>query len=152
MGDIKIEVYCDMVPIAAYNFLALCASNYYDNTVFHRNIKGFMIQGGDPTGTGKGGQSIYGKHFQDELVDELTHDTRGVVSMANKGPNTNGSQFFIAYNKAAHLNKKYTVFGRVISGFDTLDKVENVPSNERDVPLHPIRINSVTVHANPLAE
>jgi len=107
LGEIKIEIYCDEVPQAATNFLALCASGYYNGTVFHRNIKGFMIQGGDPTGTGKGGKSIYntptGK-FPDEIVDSLKHSRRGVVSMANSGPNSNGSQFFITYKAHTHLN------------------------------------------------
>jgi peptidyl-prolyl cis-trans isomerase-like 3 len=149
---LKIEIFCDSVPMTAYNFLALCASGYYDNTIFHRNIKGFMIQGGDPTGTGKGGQSIYGGYFKDEFVDTLKHDSRGIVSMANRGPDTNGSQFFITYGRASHLDKKNTVFGKVIHGFDTLDKMERVPVGEKNRPLHPIRINSVTIHANPLAE
>jgi peptidyl-prolyl cis-trans isomerase-like 3 len=109
LGDLKLEIYCEEVPRTATNFLALCASGYYDKTIFHRNIKGFMIQGGDPTGTGKGGKSIYntpnGK-FQDELVDSLKHSRRGIVSMANSGPNSNGSQFFITYKAHTHLNGK----------------------------------------------
>lgn len=108
LGNIKLELYCEEVPRTATNFLALCASGYYDDTIFHRNIRGFMIQGGDPTGTGKGGRSIYddspnGK-FNDEIVDVLKHSRRGVVSMANSGPNTNGSQFFITYKAQPHLN------------------------------------------------
>ncbi|KAL3159109.1 hypothetical protein ABBQ32_011106 [Trebouxia sp. C0010 RCD-2024] len=107
LGSLKLELYCEQAPKAAENFLALCASGYYDGTLFHRNIKGFMIQGGDPTGTGKGGKSIFpspnGK-FPDEITDTLKHTKRGIVSMANSGPNTNGSQFFITYNKHPHLN------------------------------------------------
>jgi peptidyl-prolyl cis-trans isomerase-like 3 len=107
LGDLKIEVHCEEVPRTATNFLALAASGYYDGTIFHRNIKGFMVQGGDPTGTGKGGKSIYptpnGK-FPDEIVDALMHSRRGIVSMANAGPNTNGSQVFITYKAAPHLN------------------------------------------------
>ncbi|EUD65478.1 peptidylprolyl isomerase [Plasmodium inui San Antonio 1] len=116
--------------ITAMNFLALCASGYYDNTKFHRsinifffffpfpvrlrrNIKGFAIQGGDPTNTGKGGESIFGKYFDDEFQSTLKHDKRGTVSMANKGkPNTNGSQFFITYSRQPHLNGVYPVFGK----------------------------------------
>ena len=94
-GNIKIELYCDLTPITCKNFLALCAKGYYDGSKFHRNIKGFILQGGDPTGTGKGGESIYGKYFNDEFAKELSHDKRGIVSMANSGPNTNESQFFI---------------------------------------------------------
>ncbi|XP_021904490.1 peptidyl-prolyl cis-trans isomerase CYP18-1 [Carica papaya] len=111
LGDIKCEIFCDEVPKAAENFLALCASGYYDGTIFHRNIKGFMIQGGDPTGTGKGGTSIWGKKFNDEIRESLKHNARGILAMANSGPNTNGSQFFIAYAKQPHLNGLYTVFG-----------------------------------------
>ncbi|ERN19499.1 hypothetical protein AMTR_s00069p00204060 [Amborella trichopoda] len=133
------------------NFLALCASGYYDGTIFHRNIKGFMIQGGDPTGTGKGGTSIWGGKFNDEIRDPLKHNARGVLSMANSGPNTNGSQFFIAYAKQPHLNGLYTVFGRVIHGFEVLDLMEKTPTGHGDRPLAEIRINRVTIHANPLA-
>lgn len=92
LGPIKIEVFCDTAPRTAFNFLALCASGYYDNTVFHRNMKGFMIQGGDPTGTGKGGECIWGGKFEDEFHPDNTHHTRGQVSMANTGMNSNGSQ------------------------------------------------------------
>ncbi len=95
------------------NFLALCASSYYDSTTFHRNIAGFMIQGGDPTGKGKGGESIYGGNFEDEIRPTLRHNMRGIVSMANRGPGTNGSQFFITYAAAPHLDGKNTVFGKV---------------------------------------
>jgi peptidyl-prolyl cis-trans isomerase-like 3 len=97
LGDIKIEIFCDQVPKAAENFLAHCASGYYNNCIFHRNIPGFMIQGGDPTGTGKNGKSIWGKPFEDEFRDDLLLDKRGMVAMANKGPNTNASQFFSKY-------------------------------------------------------
>ncbi|WPT16491.1 Peptidyl-prolyl cis-trans isomerase CYP18-1 [Picochlorum sp. SENEW3] len=152
LGDVKIEVFCEQVPKTANNFLALCASNYYDGTIFHRNIKGFMIQGGDPTGTGKGGKSVYesGK-FEDEIVSSLKHSKRGIVSMANSGPNTNGSQFFITYKAHSHLNGQYTVFGHVIDGLDTLDRMERVPTGQGDRPLEDIQLNSVTIHANPLA-
>ncbi|KAK1274067.1 Peptidyl-prolyl cis-trans isomerase-like 2 [Acorus gramineus] len=134
-----------------WNFLALCASGYYDGTIFHRNIKGFMIQGGDPTGTGKGGNSIWGKKFNDEIRESLKHNARGVLSMANSGPNTNGSQFFITYAKQPHLNGLYTIFGRVIHGFEVLDLMEKTPIGPGDRPLAEIRLNRVTIHANPLA-
>uniref|UniRef100_F7D8B0 Peptidyl-prolyl cis-trans isomerase n=1 Tax=Equus caballus TaxID=9796 RepID=F7D8B0_HORSE len=111
VGDIKIEVFCERTPKTCENFLALCASNYYNGCIFHRNIKGFMVQTGDPTGTGRGGNSIWGKKFEDEYSEYLKHNVRGVVSMANNGPNTNGSQFFITYGKQPHLDMKYTVFG-----------------------------------------
>ncbi|KAG1027985.1 hypothetical protein G6F26_002967 [Rhizopus arrhizus] len=161
LGDIKIEVFCEAVPKTAENFLALCASGYYDNNTFHRNIPGFMIQTGDPTGTGKGGNSIWGKKFNDEIRSTLKgnvgipfwHNSRGIVSMANSGPNTNGSQFFITYAKHPHLDTKYTVFGKVIDGADsTLDMMEKVPVDEKHRPLQEFRIKSVTIHANPIAD
>merc|ERR1740130_764587 len=94
-----------------------------------------MLQGGDPTGMGKGGQSISGKYFDDEIHDSLRHDSRGTVSMANRGPHTNGSQFFIAYDKVPHLNNVNTIFARVIHGMDVLDAMEKIPVDERDRPL-----------------
>ncbi|KAL0654736.1 hypothetical protein Bca4012_097427 [Brassica carinata] len=151
LGDIKCEIFCDEVPKSAENFLALCASGYYDGTIFHRNIKGFMIQGGDPTGTGKGGTSIWGKKFNDEIRDSLKHNARGMLSMANSGPNTNGSQFFITYAKQPHLNGLYTIFGKVIHGFEVLDIMEKTQTGAGDRPLAEIRLNRVTIHANPLA-
>ncbi|KAG1359166.1 Peptidyl-prolyl cis-trans isomerase CYP18-1 [Cocos nucifera] len=151
LGDIKCEIACDEVPKTAENFLALCASSYYDGTIFHRNIKGFMIQGGDPTGTGKGGTGIWGKKFNDEIRESLKHNARGILSMANSGPNTNGSQFFITYAKQPHLNGLYTVFGRVIHGFEVLDLMEKTQTGPGDRPLAEIRLNRVTIHANPLA-
>ncbi|CAN6208895.1 unnamed protein product, partial [Urochloa humidicola] len=151
LGDIKCEVFCDQVPRTAENFLALCASGYYDGTVFHRNIKGFMIQGGDPTGTGKGGTSIWGTKFADEFRESLKHNARGIMSMANSGPNTNGSQFFITYAKQPHLNGHYTIFAKVIHGFEVLDLMEKAQTGPGDRPLAEIRLNRVTIHANPLA-
>jgi peptidyl-prolyl cis-trans isomerase-like 3 len=113
-----------------------------------------LFQGGDPTGTGKGGRSIYntanGK-FPDELVEGLKHGKRGMVSMANSGANSNGSQFFITYKAHSHLNGKYTIFGQVIDGHDTLDKMEKQPTGPNDRPLSEIRITRVTIHANPIA-
>ena len=151
-GKLKIEVFCEYAPMAAKNFLALCASNYYDNTIFHRNIKGFIIQGGDPTGTGKGGSSIYGKNFKDEIYPDLKHDKRGILSMANSGPNTNNSQFFITYSKQSHLNGLYTIFVKVIDGWEVLDLMEREPVDANDKPLNEIKIYSITIHANPIAE
>ena len=96
-GDLKFELYIDEAPLACENFLALSASDYYNGSKFHRNIKGFIIQGGDPTGTGKGGKSIFGSPFADE-INKMKHDQRGILSMANSGPNKNLSQFFISYS------------------------------------------------------
>ncbi|EMR11163.1 peptidyl-prolyl cis-trans isomerase-like 3 [Pneumocystis murina B123] len=153
VGDIKIEIFCELVPQTAYNFLALCASGYYNGCLIHRNIKGFIVQMGDPTGTGKGGTSIYGKHFADEFHSLLKHNGRGVVSMANSGPDTNGSQFFITYTKHPHLDGKYTVFGRVIDGVDTtLNTLEKLQVNEKYRPLKEVYLKNITIHANPLAK
>ncbi|XP_022757119.1 peptidyl-prolyl cis-trans isomerase CYP18-1-like [Durio zibethinus] len=115
------------------NFFAPGASGYYDGTIFHRNIKGFMIQGGDPTGTGKGGTSIWAKKFNDEIQESLKPNcSRGILSMANSGPNTNGSQFFITYAKQPYLNGLYTVFGNVIHGFEVLDLMEKFQTGAGD--------------------
>ncbi|KAJ1977098.1 Peptidyl-prolyl cis-trans isomerase cyp10 [Dimargaris verticillata] len=153
LGNLKIEVFCEAVPKAAKNFLALCASGYYDGCRFHRNIKGFMVQTGDPTGTGKGGTSIWGHKFEDDIKASLKHNARGIVSMANSGPDTNGSQFFITYAKQSHLDTKYTVIGKVIDGEDTtLDALEKVPVDEKNRPIQEIKIQSITIHANPVAE
>ncbi|ELK35881.1 Peptidyl-prolyl cis-trans isomerase-like 3 [Myotis davidii] len=153
VGDIKIEIFCERTPKACENFLALCASNYYNGCIFHRNIKGFMVQTGDPSGTGRGGNSIWGKKFEDEYSEYLKHNVRGVVSMANNGPNTNGSQFFITYGKQPHLDMKYTVFGKVIDGLETLDELEKLPVNEKTYrPLNDVHIKDITIHANPFAQ
>lgn len=96
-GELKLELFCEATPKAAENFLALCASNYYDGCLFHRNIKGFMIQTGDPSGTGKGGDSIWGGPFNDEIRPTIKFNNRGMVAMANAGPDQNKSQFFITY-------------------------------------------------------
>ncbi|PVU89930.1 hypothetical protein BB561_005111 [Smittium simulii] len=152
LGDLKIQVFCKEVPKAAENFLALCASGYYDGCLFHRNIKGFIVQTGDPTGTGKGGESIWKASFEDEIRTSLTHGTRGIVSMANSGVDTNNSQFFITYAKQLTLDSKYTIFGKVIHGLDsTLNYIEVAPVDENNKPLKDIKIKSVTIHANPIA-
>eukprot|EP00967_Tisochrysis_lutea_P047943 scaffold58480_cov27-Tisochrysis_lutea.AAC.5 len=99
-----------------------------------------MVQGGDPTGKGKGGASIWGGKFADEIHPDIKHSTRGILSMANSGPNTNGSQFFITYAKHPHLDNNYSVFGKVIDGFDTLDTIERTPCNEKHRPLKEVRV------------
>lgn len=110
-----------------------------------------MVQTGDPTGTGKGGTSIWKTKFNDEIKSTLRHNNRGICSMANKGPNTNGSQFFITYAKQPHLDSNYTVFAKMIDGWDALDALEKVPVDPNNRPITDVRINSVTIHANPLA-
>ena len=151
-GDIKVELFCEHAPVACRNFLALCGSGYYNNTLFHRNIKNFIVQGGDPTGTGKGGESIYGKHFEDEFHPDLRHNTRGMLSMANSGSDKNGSQFFFTYKKASHLDDKFTVFGKVIYGFETLDIMERETNDDKDRPLNKIILHKAIIHANPIAD
>jgi peptidyl-prolyl cis-trans isomerase-like 3 len=150
-GDLKLELSCAQVPKLCENFLALAAAGAYDNTSFHRNIKGFAIQGGDPTGTGKGGSAIAGGHLPDEFASSLRHDSRGVVAMANRGPNTNGSQFYICYAPQAHLDDVSSVIGRVIGGSDVLDRLEQAEVGAKYRPVKDITINRVTIHANPFA-
>jgi len=112
-----------------------------------------MIQGGDPSGTGAGGSSIYGKPFKDEFNDSLKHSKRGILSMANSGPNTNKSQFYITYAKKTHLDNKFTVFGHLIGGDETLTLMEKIPvDNETKKPLREIKFLNVTIHANPFAQ
>ncbi|XP_057481551.1 peptidyl-prolyl cis-trans isomerase CYP65-like isoform X1 [Actinidia eriantha] len=151
-GDLNIELHCDITPRACENFITLCERGYYNGVAFHRNIRNFMIQGGDPTGTGKGGESIWGKPFKDEVDSRLLHSGRGVVSMANSGPHTNGAQFFILYKSANHLNFKHTVFGGVVGGLMTLSAMEKVPVDDNDRPLEEIKITGVTVFVNPYTE
>ncbi|KAL9461226.1 hypothetical protein AB3S75_004264 [Citrus x aurantiifolia] len=151
-GDLNIELHCDITPRSCENFITLCERGYYNGVAFHRNIRNFMIQGGDPTGTGRGGESIWGKPFKDEVNSKLLHSGRGVVSMANSGPHTNGSQFFILYKSATHLNYKHTVFGGVVGGLTTLAAMEKAPVDENDRPLEEIKITGVTVFVNPYSE
>ena len=119
-GDIVIDLYADKAPNTVNNFVFLAGEGFYDNTTFHRVLPGFMAQGGDPTGTGTGGP---GYSFADEFDPELRHDGPGVLSMANSGPNTNGSQFFITYEATPHLDDLHTVFGRVVEGQDVLEAI-----------------------------
>lgn len=152
-GDLDIELLPDHAPRAVWNFVQLAKNGYYRGVIFHRNIRNFMLQGGDPTGTGKGGTSIWGKPFQDEFDGPLTHDGRGVVSMANKGKNTNSSQFFITYRAAKHLDRKHTIFGRLVGGMDTFTQIENVEVSERDKrPLTDIAMTDIIILVDPFEE
>uniref|UniRef100_A0A8B9IVG8 PPIase cyclophilin-type domain-containing protein n=1 Tax=Amazona collaria TaxID=241587 RepID=A0A8B9IVG8_9PSIT len=152
-GDLNLELHCDMTPRTCENFIKLCKKNYYDGTIFHRSIRNFVIQGGDPTGTGTGGESYWGKPFKDEFKPNLSHTGRGVLSMANSGPNTNKSQFFITFRSCVYLDKKHTVFGRVVGGFETLTAMENVESDPKtDRPKEEIRIQTTTVFVDPYEE
>lgn len=152
MGDIHLRLFPQHVPITVENFAGLSRKGYYNGVIFHRVIRKFMIQTGDPLGDGTGGESLWGKEFQDEFHTELRHDRPYTVSMANAGPNTNGSQFFITTVPTPWLDKKHTVFGRVTAGIDVVHQIENVVVNRRDKPLcvflltsDDIRIFSVSV-------
>lgn len=172
-GDIELVLFEDQAPKTVANFVGLCKQGYYDGVIFHRIIKDFMIQGGDPSGSGMGGESIYGGDFEDEFSKEV-YNLRGALSMANAGPNTNGSQFFIvtasnvptqmlrqmqdldfpepiieAYAKdggTPWLDQRHTVFGHVKSGFDVVLKIEDVKTGPQDKPLEDVVIQSVTVN------
>jgi len=119
-GDIVLELYPEHAPNTVNNFVALARDGFYDGVTFHRVISGFMIQGGDPTGTGRGGP---GYQFEDEVRGNPLRHEKGVISMANAGPNTNGSQFFITHGPQPHLDGRHTVFGRVVEGQDVVDAV-----------------------------
>jgi peptidyl-prolyl cis-trans isomerase-like 1 len=127
LGNIEIELYSNDAPKTTANFAGLARAGFFDNIIFHRIAKKFVIQGGDPTGTGEGGESIYGREFEDELNKETQSYRdgylRGTVAMANCGPNTNTSQFFITLTDALHLPKNYSIFGRVIAGMQVVDKI-----------------------------
>ncbi|KAI1287598.1 RING-type E3 ubiquitin-protein ligase PPIL2 [Halotydeus destructor] len=152
LGTLNFELYCDQAPKACDNFIRHCRNGYYDNTVFHRLIKNFMVQGGDPAGTGKGGESVFGAPFEDEFRQHLSHTGRGILSMANSGPNTNKSQFFITFRSCKHLDKKHTVFGRLVGGLDTLEKIEKSKVDEKDRPLEPITVLKSIIYVDPFAE
>ena len=152
VGPFDVELWSKEAPLACRNFVQLCLEGYYDGCVFHRVIKEFMAQTGDPTGTGTGGESVYGAPFKDECHGRLRFTHRGLLGMASSGPNTNGSQFFLTYGKAPHLDNNYAVFGKTIDGWDTLDAMERQPVNEAHRPLAECAVQSITIHANPLAE
>ncbi|ARK20816.1 peptidylprolyl isomerase [Sporosarcina sp. P26b] len=172
MGPIKIKLFKEQVPKTVENFLTHAENGYYDGIIFHRVIPEFMIQGGDPTGTGMGGESIYGNTFQDEFTMDL-FNLRGALSMANAGPNTNGSQFFIvqasslagasasqlkkggwpeeiadayeANGGTPHLDQKHSVFGQVLEGMDVVDKIANAKANRDNKPKEEIKIESIEI-------
>jgi len=154
LGDLNIEVHAKHVPKTVENFLKHCQNGYYNNTIFHRNIRSFIIQGGDPTGVGDGGESIWGGKFEDEFkLGHLMHNKRGIVSMANSGPNTNGSQFFITYAQCQHLDGKHTVFGRLVGGGDALRTMELSKTDKKtDRPAEDIKILSTEVFEDPFPE
>ena len=134
-GVIEIKLMPDAAPKACENFVKLVEKSYYDGLIFHRVIKGFMIQGGDPTGTGGGGSSVWGKPFEDEFNANAKFDSAGILAMANAGPNTNGSQFFITTAKTPWLDMRHTIFGKVISGYDVVKKIEETATGPGDRPI-----------------
>lgn len=136
-GSIELELREDLAPLAVQNFENLINSGYYDGVIFHRIIKQFMIQGGDPTGTGRGGESSFGKSFKDEFNPKAQFDRPGVLAMANRGPNTNGSQFFITTVETRWLNGKHTIFGYVKDkkSYEIVKKLENVQTGYGDKPI-----------------
>ncbi|KAJ1460318.1 hypothetical protein M885DRAFT_510154 [Pelagophyceae sp. CCMP2097] len=154
LGDVNVEVHCDVVPRAAENFLTHCANKYYDGLTFHRVMGDFMAQGGDPKGDGTGGASIWGGEFDDEFDSRLLHDGCGVLAYANSGRNKNKSQFYICFRAAAHLDNKHTVFGKVVGGMETLTRMQraDVDASDDHRPRFDIKIESATVFVNPIAE
>lgn len=134
-GIIEIELMPKIAPKACENFTKLVERGYFNGLIFHRVIKNFMIQGGDPTGTGTGGESIWGVPFNDEVTSEIKFDKPGLLAMANAGPNTNGSQFFIATAKTPWLNMHHTIFGEVVSGYEVVQKIENTATDGSDRPV-----------------
>lgn len=134
-GDIDVMLFDERAPITVNNFLSLVDENFYDNVIFHRIIEGFMIQGGDPTGTGRGGP---GYQIEDEFHPELKHDSPGILSMANSGPNTGGSQFFITLDATSWLDNKHAVFGKVVEGMDVVEEIGSVDTDASDRPLDDI--------------
>ena len=171
-GDITLQLFDNLAPKTVKNFVELAQDGYYDGVIFHRVIPNFMIQGGDPTGTGRGGKSIYGEQFEDEFSDQL-FNLRGALSMANAGPNTNGSQFFIvtmdevpaqmvgqleaagfpaeiidAYKERGGtpwLDNKHTVFGHLVAGEDVAQAIQNVERDAADKPLEDVTIETIDI-------
>jgi peptidyl-prolyl cis-trans isomerase A (cyclophilin A) len=141
-GNFKIELFEDKAPITTKNFIKLANDGFYNGLIFHRVIQGFMIQGGCPEGTGRGGP---GYSIKDEFHPDLKHDCEGILSMANAGPNTGGSQFFITVAPTPHLDKHHSVFGKVIGGLDIVMEISKAQKDRNDRPLSEIKINKVEV-------
>ena len=147
LGDMSVEFFTDEAPITVNNFISLSKDGYYDNVIFHRVISGFMIQGGDPSGTGHGDYGKYpGYKFDDELNNQRPYE-KGILAMANAGPNTNGSQFFIMHVDYP-LPYSYTIFGQVVDGFDVIDKIASVETDSADKPSTDVVISTVEITEN----
>jgi len=145
LGQIELELYWEHSPRTCKNFLELASRGYYNGVMFHRIISDFMVQGGDPTGTGRGGTSIYGQRFEDEIHPELRFVGAGVLAMANSGPNTNGSQFFMTLAPTPFLDNKHTIFGRVSTGIRVLQRLGAVATDNQDRPKEDVKIHKARV-------
>jgi len=145
LGLFEVELYNQDSPKTVKNFVGLAVQGYYNGLIFHRVIKDFMIQTGDSTGTGEGGRSIYGKEFEDEFSPKLLHSEPGIVSMANKGPASNTSQFFITTAAASHLDGRHTIFGKVTNGINVVYAISNVKTGEMDRPIENVIMQKVTI-------
>lgn len=145
VGDFEIELFTTKTPKTVENFVGLATTGKYDSVIFHRVIPQFMIQGGDPTGTGRGGESFWGGKFEDEFDASLHHDKAGILSMANAGPGTNGSQFFITLIPTPWLDGKHSVFGEVISGMDVVNSIGVTKTGAMDKPVDDIIIQTISV-------
>lgn len=150
-GTFEVALRPDIAPKATENFVKHAEDGYYNGVIFHRVIKGFMIQGGDPTGTGRGGKSIWETPFEDEVTDSVKFDRPGLLAMANAGPKSNGSQFFITTAATPWLNKKHTIFGEVIKGYDVVQKIESTKIGPGDRPVQEVKIIRMVVK-NPVSE
>ncbi len=145
LGDIQFKLFPEEAPKTVENFIGLAKKGKYDGTIFHRVIENFMVQGGDYENfNGTGGSSLWGKDFEDEFSPKLSN-LRGMISMANRGPGTNGSQFFIIHKDATYLDGRHSVFGQITKGMDVLDKIATTKTNRMDQPLEDIKIESITV-------
>lgn len=151
MGNITLELHCDIVPRTCTNFLGLCQQHKYDDTKSHRLIKSFMVQFGKPS-TGQEEESLWGGAFPDEYDERLSHNDEGILSMANAGPGTNRRQFFITFGSCTHLDRKHTIFGKVIKGMDVLKSIEAIPTDKKEKPLEEIKIIKAIVQVDPAEE
>ncbi|KAJ7630822.1 cyclophilin-like domain-containing protein [Roridomyces roridus] len=154
-ASLNLELYCEKAPKTCYNFLMLARTGKYDNCLFHRLVPGFMIQTGDPTGTGAGGTSYWETPFRDEhdLKGAAKHDSRGTLAMANKGAGTNGSQWYLTFKPTPNLDKKHTVFGKLVGGEDVLDALEKLPLKDgTERPAKPVKITEVVIYQDPFDE
>ena len=150
MGTIQLELFPDKAPKTVENFVGLAKKGYYSGVIFHRVIENFMIQGGDPTGTGRGGESLWGGKFNDEISPSLNFDQAGVLAMANAGPNTNGSQFFITSVPTPWLAGHYSIFGKVLNGMDVVLAISKVKTTKPgDRPVNKVVMESVTIEKQP---